>query len=88
MATPTAAKNTNETEAQSAPAYRDGTKKARLFELLQSPDGVSVDLLSETLGWKPHTTRAALTGLRKDGHELVKLPPEEGAHASRYQIKV
>ena len=88
MATETAAQNTNETEAQSAPAYREGTKKARLCELLQNTEGVSVDHLAETLGWKPHTTRAALTGLRKDGYELVRLPPEEGARASRYQLKV
>ena len=26
----------------------------------------------ETTGWLPHTTRAALTGLRKKGHAIEK----------------
>ena len=29
-------------------------------------------------GWLPHTTRAALTGLRKKGHRLAKSQNAEG----------
>lgn len=62
------------------------TKKARLIELLKVKDGVTVPVLAETLGWLPHTTRAALTGLKKDGMTLTKLPPHEGERASRYTL--
>ncbi|MCF8880526.1 DUF3489 domain-containing protein [Hyphobacterium sp. SN044] len=62
------------------------TKKARLIELLMAKDGVTVPALAETLGWLPHTTRAALTGLKKDGMTITRLPPEVGSRASRYTL--
>jgi len=36
-------------------------------ELLQRDRGASIDELIALTGWLPHTTRAALTGLRKCG---------------------
>jgi Protein of unknown function (DUF3489) len=29
-------------------------------------------------GWLPHTTRAALTGLRKRGYEIARIRPDHG----------
>jgi Protein of unknown function (DUF3489) len=46
-------------------APRDGTKLARILELLQRDCGATLEELTATTGWLPHTTRAALTGLRK-----------------------
>jgi hypothetical protein len=63
---------------QSAPATRAGTKKARVLEMLRREAGASLDELIEATGWLPHTTRAALTGLRKAGHELAKSKDGEG----------
>ena len=57
--------------ASSAPAAKP-TKTARLLALLQRADGASIEDLSIELGWQQHTTRAALTGLRKKGHEVSK----------------
>lgn len=62
------------------------TKKARLIELLNSDEGVTVPVLAQALGWLPHTTRAAVTGLKKDGIVVQKLPPHEGSRASRYTL--
>lgn len=63
------------------------TKKARLITLLQSDeDGVSLDDLAQALGWLPHTTRAALTGLKKAGHRIDRLPPAGGQRTSRYRL--
>ena len=61
------------------------TKKARLIARLEDPLGVDVATLSTELGWQPHSTRAALTGLRKDGYTLERLPsgPDQPA---RYRI--
>jgi Protein of unknown function (DUF3489) len=58
------------------------TKKARLIARLEDPLGVDVATLSTELGWQPHSTRAALTGLRKDGYAIVRLPsePDQPAH--------
>jgi len=49
------------------PLFRPGTKQARLVELISAPEGAGIDALSKALGWQVHTTRAALTGLRKKG---------------------
>jgi DNA-binding IclR family transcriptional regulator len=67
-------------------APKPKTKKARLIELLNADEGVTVPDLAQTLGWQQHTTRAALTGLKKDGIVVQKLPPHEGSRASRYTL--
>jgi hypothetical protein len=61
------------------------TKKARLIARLEDPLGVDVATLSMELGWQPHSTRAALTGLRKDGYPIERLPSEPD-QPTRYRI--
>jgi hypothetical protein len=61
------------------------TKKAKMIAMLSRKSGADVPGLSTTLGWLPHTTRAALTGLRKAGYEITKVKPGNGK-PSRYQI--
>jgi Protein of unknown function (DUF3489) len=53
--------------APSPSAPRDGTKLARVLELLQRDCGATLEELIAATNWLPHTTRAALTGLRKRG---------------------
>lgn len=48
------------------------TKTDRLLTLLRKPEGASVEEISEALGWLSHTTRAALTSLRKKGHAITR----------------
>ncbi len=48
------------------------TKQAQLIELLRRDGGASIGELVTALAWLPHTTRAALTGLRKKGHDVIK----------------
>ena len=73
-----------ETTATKMPP-RPATKKARLIARLEDPLGVDVATLSAELGWQPHSTRAALTGLRKDGYTIERLPSEPG-QPTRYRI--
>jgi len=47
------------------------TKQALLVELLQREEGATLAQLVEATRWLPHTTRAALTGLRKKGHVIT-----------------
>ncbi|WP_070154946.1 DUF3489 domain-containing protein [Sphingobium phenoxybenzoativorans] len=55
----------------SPPAYP--TKTAMVIDLLSRSEGATLaDLLTAT-GWLPHTTRAALTGLRKKGRTITKI---------------
>src|SRR5258708_18842545 len=65
-------------------APRDGSKLALVIEHLQRVDGATIVDLSETMGWLPHTTRAALTGLRKRGYAVIR--ERIGAGDSVYRI--
>jgi Protein of unknown function (DUF3489) len=66
-----------------APRPRAGGKRALLLDLLTRPQGATLDELVAATGWLPHTTRAALTGLRKLGHRLERHPGEDGKRTYR-----
>ena len=53
-------------------APRDGSKLARVIDLLQRSEGATIPNLTEATGWLAHTTRAALTGLRKRGYAVAR----------------
>jgi hypothetical protein len=63
---------------------RDGSKLARVIDLLQRSDGATIPNLTEATGWLPHTTRAALTGLRKRGYAVIR--ERIGAGDSVYRV--
>ena len=53
-------------------APRGGSKLALVIEHLQRADGATIVDLTQATGWLPHTTRAALTGLRKRGYAVIR----------------
>jgi hypothetical protein len=53
-------------------APRSGSKIAQVIALLEHGEGATLAELVEATGWQPHTTRAALTGLKKKGHIIRK----------------
>ena len=55
-----------------ASAQPTGTKSAAVIALLSRADGATLDEMIDATGWLPHTTRAALTGLRKKGHAILR----------------
>ena len=55
--------------------FRPGTKQALIAGLLEREQGATLDELIAATGWLPHTTRAALTGLRHKGCSLEKSTP-------------
>jgi hypothetical protein len=65
-------------------APRDGSKQALVIALLRRGEGAGLDELAAATGWLPHTTRAALTGLRKKGHALAREKRPDGT--SLYRI--
>ena len=52
------------------------TKASTVVTLLARAGGATLPELIEATGWLPHTTRAALTGLRKKGHAIVRCTRE------------
>ena len=61
------------------------TKKAQLISLLGAKAGAEIGGIGKELGWQPHSVRAALTGLRKEGYELARATPAKGG-PTRYRI--
>ena len=61
------------------------TKRAQLIRMLKAAKGTDVARISKTLGWQKHTTRAALTGLRKAGFTIERVA-SDGDGASVYRI--
>jgi hypothetical protein len=60
----------HETDASRAPP-REGSKLASVIALLRRSEGATILALTEATGWLPHTTRAAITGMRKRGYSVV-----------------
>lgn len=48
------------------------SKATAVLALLSRAEGATLPELIEATGWLPHTTRAALTGLRKKGHDIER----------------
>ena len=64
---------------------RTGSKKAEIIALLMRDEGASLGDLIDATGWLPHTTRAALTGLRKAGHAIER-QRDDRSKTSTYRI--
>jgi hypothetical protein len=73
--------NAKQPAAQSAPAK---TKMAIVIDLLRREQGATLDELVAATDWLPHTTRAALTGIRKKGNAIEKSKRDD---KTCYQIK-
>ena len=63
---------------------RAGSKLAGVLMLLSREEGASASELIEATGWLPHTTRAALTGLRGRGHAVTR--SREKARGTVYRV--
>ncbi|QTH21586.1 DUF3489 domain-containing protein [Rhizorhabdus wittichii] len=84
VAEETPAGKAKEVPAVSPPsASRAGTKQAQVIDLLKRKGGATLNEIVEATGWLPHTSRAALTGLRKKGHAINSAKVEG---ITRYQI--
>lgn len=70
-----------ETTVSPAPATaavpKPASKIAHVIGLLKREEGATLAELMAVTGWQPHTTRAALTGLRKKGHAIERMKRDE-----------
>jgi hypothetical protein len=81
------AKDSSETSHHAADVSkappRHGSKLASVMALLRRSEGATIDVLTKATGWLPHTTRAAITGVRKRGYSVVLDRGGEGASVYR-----
>jgi hypothetical protein len=54
------------------------SKKSTIVALLHQPEGAAISELTAATGWQAHSVRAALTGLRKEGKDLVRAKDATG----------
>ena len=62
------------------------TKRDLVLTLLRRRKGARLDEIAERTSWQPHSVRAVLTALRKQGHVIERQREKDGG--SRYQIVV
>jgi hypothetical protein len=62
---------------------RKPTKAETVLTLLGRAEGATLDELVTATGWLPHTTRAAMTGLKKKGHQITRAKVDG---VSRYTV--
>ena len=75
-ATRAASSQISKVRSPTAPARP--SKKTAIVALLERPHGAAIGDLTEATGWQVHSVRAALTGLRKEGREVVRSKDESG----------
>mgnify|MGYP001572921385 CR=1 FL=1 len=63
------------------------TKRDQLIRMLNAKNGAAADAICVKLGWQPHTTRAAISGLRKAGMDISSEKPNP-SKPTRYRIVV
>ena len=57
-------------QAVDTPLPARKTKLSLLLGLISREGGATLDELTSATAWLPHTARAAITGLRKRGHDV------------------
>jgi hypothetical protein len=73
--------------AKKANAARDGSKTARILDLLKRPGGATAKELMKTTGWQPHSIRGFPSGSigKKMGLNVTSTKGEDGERS--YSIK-
>jgi hypothetical protein len=79
------ARTSAKTIQDTPPKTKAPTKTERLIAMLGADSGVSIAEISEAFGWLPHSTRAALSGLRNGGHLVERINAK--GEAARYRIR-
>lgn len=72
-----------ESVTDTPPQPQPRTKQALLLEVIGRDGGATLEDLTSATAWLPHTVRAAITGLRKRGHDVRR---ERVEGISRYTV--
>jgi hypothetical protein len=72
---------------KNAVAARDGSKTAKVLDLLKRPEGATLQELMKLTGWQPHSVRGFLSGTvgKKMGLAVTSTKGEDGERS--YSVK-
>ncbi len=74
------------TPKPAAPAKPAPSKRERVLQLLRRKTGASLAQLQAATGWQAHSVRAALSGLRKDGHAVTREAARKAGGGAVYRV--
>ena len=74
-------------KGKKASSARDGSKTAKVLDLLKRPDGATLKELMKAPGWQPHSVRGFLSGTvgKKMGLTVTSTKGEDGERT--YSVK-
>lgn len=75
-----------EIEAKATPSKREGTKQATLIELLQRPEGATLEQMVQATGWQQHTVRGCMAGALKKNLGLSIVSEKTDGQQRTYRI--
>ena len=75
----------NSSTAEPANKIGRPSRREQLIRMLSTKNGADLAAISAKFGWLPHTSRAALSGLRKAGHRVVTEKRTDGK-PTRYRL--
>ena len=72
-------------KAAAKPRTRENSKQASVIQMLQRPEGATVQQICETTGWQAHTVRGTFAGAfkKKLGLTIVSDKPQGGERVYR-----
>ena len=75
------------TRTKSAAGVREGSKTAKILDLLKRPGGATLKELMKATGWQPHSVRGFLSGVigRKLKLKVASIKDDSGER--RYSVK-
>jgi hypothetical protein len=59
-------------------------KREKALTLMRRPNGATITELTKATGWQPHSARAVISGLRREGHAITLTERDSGE--SRYVL--
>lgn len=59
------------------------SKTDAVLKLIGRSQGATIEQIGKATGWQPHSVRAALSGLRKKGHAIVRAKDAKDATVYR-----
>ncbi len=66
--------------------HREGTKQAKLIEMLKRPQGATIPEITAAFGWLPHTSRGVIAGALKKKLGLTIISEKTEARGRTYRI--
>ncbi|PLX33637.1 MAG: hypothetical protein C0605_15990 [Hyphomicrobiales bacterium] len=65
---------------------RTSTKPEQILKLIRSRHGAGISKLCQQTGWQPHSVRAAISRLRKEGHAIDLVASRTAGKENRYKL--